>query len=271
MKTALNILVTRLSSQKADLRTISLWKKDLEKRAFLFCQQDRAILCRDCDFSIHKANEHTQSHSRFLLTGIKLSPTSTLYSPAPSASPTASSTDVVPQKTLSDQIFIANNSTISRDDEKLGVKSSSNNEMMNGGGGSNGSTSSISEYLIDTLPGWHVEDFLDASSTPFGFYKSGENDVLPFWEGDVEGNNISSLSSENMGVWVPQAPPPMLHQSYPVSIMVSGGMINFKESKETVNKKIKYNTRKWRDDGGFTVPQITSPTSTTNKRSRTLW
>lgn len=137
----------------------------------MFCQQDRAILCRDCDFSIHKANEHTQSHSRFLLTGIKLSPTSTLYSPAPSASPAASGTDVVPQKTLSDQICIANNSTISRDEEKLGVKSSSNNEMMNGGGGSNGSTSSISEYLIDTLPGWHVEDFLDASSTPFGFYK----------------------------------------------------------------------------------------------------
>lgn len=44
-----------------------------ERRAFLFCREDRAILCRECDVSIHRANEHTQGHSRFLLTGVKLS------------------------------------------------------------------------------------------------------------------------------------------------------------------------------------------------------
>ncbi|KAL2557418.1 B-box zinc finger protein 21 [Forsythia ovata] len=47
-----------------------------EKRAFLFCQQDRAILCRGCDIPIHKANEHTQKHNGFILTGVKLSATS---------------------------------------------------------------------------------------------------------------------------------------------------------------------------------------------------
>ncbi|KAJ6365200.1 hypothetical protein OIU76_030050 [Salix suchowensis] len=31
-----------------------------ERRALLFCQEDRAILCRECDLSIHKANEDTQ-------------------------------------------------------------------------------------------------------------------------------------------------------------------------------------------------------------------
>ncbi|GAB2291769.1 hypothetical protein Dimus_026023 [Dionaea muscipula] len=47
-----------------------------ERRAFLFCLEDRAILCTECDVSIHRANEHTQSHSRFLLTFLKLSPSS---------------------------------------------------------------------------------------------------------------------------------------------------------------------------------------------------
>jgi hypothetical protein len=33
-------------------------------------------------------------------------------------------------------------------------------------------SSTISEYLMETLPGWHVEEFLDSSSTtPFGFSK----------------------------------------------------------------------------------------------------
>ncbi|KAF2310048.1 hypothetical protein GH714_006322 [Hevea brasiliensis] len=55
-----------------------------EKRAFLFCQQDRATLCRDCDVPIHEANEHTQKHNRFLLTGVKLSATSAFYVPSSS-------------------------------------------------------------------------------------------------------------------------------------------------------------------------------------------
>ncbi|KAL2455615.1 B-box zinc finger protein 21-like [Forsythia ovata] len=61
-----------------------------EKRVFLFCQQDRAIICRECDIPIHKANEHTQKHNRFLLTGVKLSATSALYS-SPSSSTSAES------------------------------------------------------------------------------------------------------------------------------------------------------------------------------------
>ncbi|KAI3693627.1 hypothetical protein L1987_76575 [Smallanthus sonchifolius] len=45
-----------------------------EEKALLFCQQDRAILCRGCDVAIHKVNEHTMNHCRFILTGVKLSP-----------------------------------------------------------------------------------------------------------------------------------------------------------------------------------------------------
>ncbi|KAF8104000.1 hypothetical protein N665_0181s0022 [Sinapis alba] len=49
-----------------------------EKAAFIFCVEDRALLCRDCDESIHVANSRSANHQRFLATGIKvaLSPSS---------------------------------------------------------------------------------------------------------------------------------------------------------------------------------------------------
>ncbi|GFP89126.1 B-box zinc finger protein 21 [Phtheirospermum japonicum] len=56
-----------------------------DKRAFLFCHQERAIFCKECDFQIHKANEHTKNHTRFFLTGVKLSSTATLYSDSKSS------------------------------------------------------------------------------------------------------------------------------------------------------------------------------------------
>ncbi|KAL2485723.1 B-box zinc finger protein 20 [Abeliophyllum distichum] len=69
-------------------------------------------------------------------------------------------------------------------------KSCGSIQMMNGG--NNGSTSSISEYLIDTLPGWHVEDFLDSSSSP-DFFKVSING----------GNNFFSSVVKQFGIFFP--------------------------------------------------------------------
>ncbi|XWS54969.1 hypothetical protein CRYUN_Cryun10bG0135100 [Craigia yunnanensis] len=96
-----------------------------ERRAFLFCQEDRAILCRECDLPIHRANEHTQKHNS-----------------CPSIEkPFPSTTYRVEDNYTSDTASI--------------------------------STSSISEYLMETLPGWRVDDFLEPSSaaTANGFCK----------------------------------------------------------------------------------------------------
>ncbi|KAJ7121815.1 hypothetical protein O6H91_02G007200 [Diphasiastrum complanatum] len=43
-----------------------------EKTGFFFCLQDRALLCRNCDMSIHTANALSSSHQRFLVTGIRV-------------------------------------------------------------------------------------------------------------------------------------------------------------------------------------------------------
>ncbi|XWS25855.1 hypothetical protein CRYUN_Cryun27aG0102900 [Craigia yunnanensis] len=244
------------------------------KRAFLFCQQDRAILCRDCDVSIHSANEHTQKHNRFLLTGIKLSATSALYSSSSSSIASLSNGgDSVPEfksqplvknpVSASPANFnpssLAKSSSISTTIAASVINKSSGDNLLASEGV--GSTSSISEYLVEMLPGWHVEDFLDSSSPPFGFSKSDDG-MLPFFDADLE-SNMSTFSRENLGLWIPQSPSSLYPPQYSSQM---GGQIGFKETKEIIGMKA---NKRWTDDA-FTVPQI-SPPSTGSKRSRPLW
>ncbi|CAK9140079.1 unnamed protein product [Ilex paraguariensis] len=137
-----------------------------DKRAFLFCKEDRAILCRECDISIHKANEHTQKHNRFLLTGAELSPSSSLYSSS-SLSSNGSSSNAGHNETETEvKSSVVTTARPYEIDDNGGVSLNQEGASM--------ATSSISEYLMETLPGWHIEDFLDpSSSSPFhGFYSS---------------------------------------------------------------------------------------------------
>ncbi|XP_059654621.1 B-box zinc finger protein 24 [Cornus florida] len=43
-----------------------------EKAAFIFCVEDRALFCRDCDEPIHSGNSLAANHQRFLATGIRV-------------------------------------------------------------------------------------------------------------------------------------------------------------------------------------------------------
>nr|AFU10968.1 STO [Malus zumi] len=43
-----------------------------DKAAFIFCVEDRALICQDCDESIHSANSRAANHQRFLATGIRV-------------------------------------------------------------------------------------------------------------------------------------------------------------------------------------------------------
>ncbi|XP_059460493.1 B-box zinc finger protein 21-like [Corylus avellana] len=238
-----------------------------ERRAFLFCQEDRAILCRDCDIPIHTANEHTQKHNRFLLTGVKLSATSTPYtssSSAAAAAAAAASTNVCePVPDHKSQPVIKNSvvASLAVSQPSLSAKNSASTTTpaaITDKGGEKlpmDQTSSISEYLIETLPGWHVEDFLDSTYDPFNFCKSDDG-VLPFLAADIE-SNMGTFSPEiSFGIWVPRSPAPL----FPPHLAAQTAL---KEAKEGSNIKA---NRRWMDDG-FTVPQITTP-STGSKRSR---
>ncbi|KAJ0972917.1 hypothetical protein J5N97_020876 [Dioscorea zingiberensis] len=43
-----------------------------EKTGYFFCLEDRALLCRHCDVSIHSASPYVSSHQRFLITGVRV-------------------------------------------------------------------------------------------------------------------------------------------------------------------------------------------------------
>ncbi|KAI4334630.1 hypothetical protein L6164_019295 [Bauhinia variegata] len=43
-----------------------------DKAAFIFCVEDRALLCQDCDEPIHSAGSLSANHQRFLATGIRV-------------------------------------------------------------------------------------------------------------------------------------------------------------------------------------------------------
>ncbi|GLU04895.1 hypothetical protein SLE2022_220230 [Rubroshorea leprosula] len=43
-----------------------------EKPAFIFCVEDRALFCRDCDEPIHSAGSLSANHQRYLATGIRV-------------------------------------------------------------------------------------------------------------------------------------------------------------------------------------------------------
>nr|XP_016463196.1 PREDICTED: B-box zinc finger protein 21-like [Nicotiana tabacum] len=264
-----------------------------ERRAFLFCQQDRAILCRECDTSIHKANEHTQKHNRFLLTGVKLSANSALYSSIESQSTTSSTNSLTKNQesapnlksqtstkkplplpvSVSVSSNISQEMTVAANDKGI---SCCNNQLVNVGANSL-TSSSISEYL-EMLPGWHVEEFLNSSNIPNGVCKIGDSDMFPIWDTEIE-SNLNSFSPESIGIWVPQPPAIATPQQNQTQIFTPqnfnfGGQIEFKntqiEFKNTKEVTSIKSSRKWRDDNSFAVPQI-SPTSTSFKRSRTLW
>ncbi|GFY89906.1 salt tolerance homolog2 [Actinidia rufa] len=203
-----------------------------ERRAILFCQEDRAILCRECDLPIHQANEHTLTHNRFLLTGARLSPSSS--SPSHPNSLSSNGCDIT-TKSVSNEHF----SNPSSCDKALPASTSTNGRVVDQCVSQENSvlTSSISEYLMETLPGWRVDDFLDPSGS--------SNGVCKFLDPDVE-SNLCSFPSEDLDIWVPQAPIQSSH------ITLNGLLWGCQEAKDM---KIR---GKWKQDG-FTVPQISPP------------
>ncbi|KAG5018244.1 hypothetical protein AAZX31_06G025200 [Glycine max] len=183
-----------------------------ERRAFVFCQQDRAILCKECDVPVHSANDLTKNHNRFLLTGIKFS---ALDSPSTPPKPAG-----------------GNSLTNQQPQQQTGFTGSS-----------------ISEYLINTIPGMEFEDFLDSHSLPFACSKNSDDMMLSMFG---EGNMVSFSAG---GIWVPQAP----------SSVQMDQQSGYKDTWET-------SIRSSFGDDSLLVPQMTPPSNVfNNKRSRLLW
>uniref|UniRef100_A0A453SH16 B box-type domain-containing protein n=1 Tax=Aegilops tauschii subsp. strangulata TaxID=200361 RepID=A0A453SH16_AEGTS len=110
------------------------------RRGLVFCVEDRAILCADCDEPIHSANDLTAKHSRFLLVGAKLS------------------ADPVDQ-----EIPSPDGSSVEQDDCSASAAEEApavHDASHAGGGGGGGGGSSISDYLTNICPGFEVDELL---------------------------------------------------------------------------------------------------------------
>ncbi|KAI3675259.1 hypothetical protein L1987_84847 [Smallanthus sonchifolius] len=139
-----------------------------ERRAFLFCKEDRAILCRECDIPIHSANEHTEKHTRFLLTGVKLSASLSCYDASFHQTPTSSNSNGSVESTKRFGVSI--------DQKNASINDLYLNYSLSQGESASMEAGSISEYLPETLPGWHVDQFFDS----YGFCKfSKSSKVVP--------------------------------------------------------------------------------------------
>ncbi|WOL13143.1 hypothetical protein Cni_G21912 [Canna indica] len=245
-----------------------------EKRGFLFCQEDRAILCRDCDASVHSANHLTMKHNRFVLTGVRLSAETISSSPSPEPDEEAASAEAAAKAKTETTLSVSN--------QNAGLTANSSSPIASTGGSKAAaasptttitSTSSISEYLIKMCPGWRVEDLLvdDAAAAMEDFSKGDE--LLPFLDPDLDGGGLEAVA-EKFPVWVPHVPQfPALHSSgaaLPASAGLSQPWNISKEAGLTYHHGMKGLRERWSEDM-FTVPQV-SPASTPSKRPRhSLW
>src|SRR5688500_13409837 len=107
-----------------------------DKRGLLFCKEDRAILCRDCDVSVHTASDLTMRHARFLLTGVRLSAEPAAACPAPEEEEDENS---------------SGSFCCSAGDAAAHPHPPPSSAPATSHGSD---SSSISEYLTKTLPGW---------------------------------------------------------------------------------------------------------------------
>ncbi|MBA0777004.1 hypothetical protein Gotri_005071, partial [Gossypium trilobum] len=160
-----------------------------KEEATVFCTADEAALCDACDHRVHHANKLASKHQRF-----------TLLHPC-------SSSKQVPLCDICQVIFKQFHHCLENFVLEFNV-----------------SIVGISEYLIEMLPGWHVEDLLDSSPSlsPFGFCKNDDG-MLPFSDPSQSLYHLPQME----------------------------GPIGFKETTMKGNKR-------WTNDA-FTVPQINPP------------
>ncbi|XP_078167561.1 B-box zinc finger protein 21-like isoform X2 [Carex rostrata] len=110
-----------------------------KKRGFIFCKEDRAILCRECDLSIHTTSDLTRQHTRYLLTGVQLS-----------SVPISSTPTIVEEEEEVGDGSLYN--VYNRDDAGASVSVLTETD-------SNVNTNNT-QYFINAKYGWHVEEIM---------------------------------------------------------------------------------------------------------------
>lgn len=226
-----------------------------EKRAFFFCRQDRALLCRDCDFSIHSANDLTAKHSRFLVLGtVSLHPSSD----APSSS--SSVPDLSTNKAAARLVGKRTKTNPLTDLPVFSPKQTSDSEIVN-------PTGDILQYLNQ------MEEFLAASSADlFTMVDSSKGEAIgKAWAADIglPMEAAAALYGDSLAE-VPHTPSPSASMDSAICSYNHLGIVMKPKPRQHHNQPQPYFSATLnRMEDSFLVPDVRSITP--NKRMRPFW
>lgn len=172
-----------------------------EKTGYFFCLEDRALLCRQCDVSIHSVNNLVAAHRRFLVTGVKvgLEPSNSISSPTKTFAQSSDTTNQKPQTSRSGP---------------REVSAALHQGVQKGAGGSGTSRrGTVSEYFPELLPVWRMDEFLNLPELDNGysFDEAGSSraDNANFVEGWTANSfSMEDVNTENCLAQVPEMPSP---------------------------------------------------------------
>lgn len=224
-----------------------------ERRGYIFCQEDRAILCKECDEPIHSANELTKKHNRFLLVGSRLSVQPISSSVSDSASPEEPNEPTVDRNRNMRKKLVKRNqekaSVVDGHDQNIKATATALTDSVPVTAAVASKGSSISEYLTKECPGWHVDDlFIDDAAAAAAAATVTGNQLTPFMEPDFEGSGF------DLPIWVPQPTTDFTTTAANSTAAVSHFQTSMMGTK-VVAPAIKSGRDSWNDDL-FTVPQI---------------
>ncbi|XP_057451111.1 B-box zinc finger protein 22-like [Lotus japonicus] len=213
---AANKLASKHQRVPLSLSSSHMPKCDICQEAFgyFFCLEDRALLCRKCDLSIHTANAYVSGHQRFLLTGVRVG----LEATEPGASSTSLKSD------SGEKNSDTKSSSVSRKVSAM-LQSSDYNEVLptevggfgefppakaSYGGGS--TAGNISQWLIDDFFGINEfsqnYNYMDGSSrADSGKLGDSDSPFLRSGEDEMEDDDCLGRVPDS-SLSVPQIPSP---------------------------------------------------------------
>ncbi|RDX61909.1 B-box zinc finger protein 22, partial [Mucuna pruriens] len=192
---------------KCDICQPVMLESDVPYRKWL----DRALLCRNCDVSIHTANSCVSGHQRFLLTGVRVGLEATEHG--------TSSSSVKSQS--GEKMSDAKSSSISRNVSSLPQPSNVNEVLpLQMGGVEEFPPNNFSGYTAGNVSQWPIEEFLGLNefsqyynymdgSSKADSGKLGDSDSSVLRSGEEEIDDDSFCGRVPDSSWtVPQIPSP---------------------------------------------------------------
>ncbi|XP_042031100.1 B-box zinc finger protein 22-like [Salvia splendens] len=184
-----------------------------ETVGYFFCLEDRALLCRRCDVSIHTANRLVAAHQRFLLTGVKVGLEAAKFDPPIPSLPVERSLGSNAPPTPKSVMNVA---TAEQSNKTLPVQASVGGDIslskLSFTGGS--TAESISPWQLDEFlelgDFGQKYDLMDPGSSKADSGRFGDSDYSPILrvaDMEVEGDECMGQSPNNFWT-VPEIPSP---------------------------------------------------------------